>query len=299
MTGFSSKYSYMDVIKAGATDFISKPFQKDEYVAKLIRLFQERTLLRDLRQAKEKSEVANKAKTDFLNTLSHELRTPMNGIIGFTTLLCEMDFPGKPHDFLQMISESADRLMSLINQLLDISSLDVGANDLNPSQFDMQTFLKIISPELQQIADTKGLPLRIAIDSGLPKEKLYGDSSLLAQILTHLVNNAIKFSERGEIKIEVFAYEVPNSDSILFQFGITDNGCGVSQEQIEFIFAPFIQAEDYMTRRHEGLGLGLAICSKLVRFLKGRIWVESEIGQGSTFSFTARLGLASFVKGHD
>ena len=291
MTGFSKKYSYTEVIKAGATDFIAKPFPKDEFAAKLSRVFKERALLRDLRQAKEKAEVANMAKTEFLNTISHELRTPMNGIMGFTGLLCDMDLPEKPREFLKMISESANRLMGLINQLLDFSRLDAGGKDLHFSGFELQSFFDSIFPTLEHQTKAKGLPLRIAIGPGLTLKKVLGDSSVLAQILNHLVNNAVKFSERGEIKIEVLAYEEPTPDSILLQFSVTDNGCGVSQEQIEFIFAPFTQTEDYMTRRHEGVGLGLAICAKLVQLLDGRIWVESKIDRGSTFFFTARFGL--------
>ena len=293
MTGFGNKYSYMDVINAGATDFVAKPFQRDEYEAKLSRMFRERTMRRDLRHAKEKAEVANQAKTDFLNTISHELRTPMNGIIGFTALLRQMDFPERPRDFLLMISRSADRLMDLINQLLEFSRLDAGEGDLVPSEFDLHAFFDSICPTFKQIAGTKGLPLRVAIDQALPKKKLYSDYTLLAKILNHLFRNAIKFSEQGEITIEVVLYNEPGPDSLLLQFSVADHGCGVSQEQMELIFDPFTQAENYLTRRHEGMGLGLAICAKLVRLLNGRLWVESELGQGSTFYFTARLGLAA------
>ena len=291
MTGYSEKYSYMDVINAGATDFIAKPFQKGEYEAKVGRMFRERTLLRSLRQAKEKAEVANKAKTDFLNTISHELRTPMNGIIGFSRLLCEMDFPERPRDFLQMISQSADRLMTLINQLLDFSRLGASEGDQS-SKFDLHTFFGSITPTFKQLAGINGLPLRVVIDQALPNKTLHGDSTLLAQILDHLVRNAIKFSEQGEITIEVALDQELEPDSILLLFSVTDQGCGVSQGQMELIFDPFTQTEEYMTRRHDGMGLGLAICAKLVRLLNGRIWVESELGQGSTFFFTARLGLA-------
>jgi len=291
MTGFSRNYSYVDVIKAGATDFIAKPFQKDEFEAKLSRLFNERALFRDLRQAKEKAEMASKAKTDFLNTISHELRTPMNGIIGFTGLLGDMGLPAKALDYLQMISQSADRLMRLINQILDFSRLDAGGEDLMPAEFALQEFFASISPDLELQAKTKGLPLRLTIDQELPQKKIFGDATVLAQIFSHLVDNAVKFSEQGEISIEVAVSEMTFQDSILLRFSVADQGCGLSGDQAAAIFDPFTQTEEYMTRKHEGLGLGLAICSKLVRLLNGRIWVESAPGQGAKFFFTASFGL--------
>lgn len=291
MTGFSKHYTYMDVIRAGATDFIAKPFQKDEFGAKLSRLFRERALFRDLLQAKERAEMVSKAKTDFLNTISHELRTPMNGIIGFTGLLSSMDLPEKSLEYLDMVSQSADRLMKLINQILDFSRLDAGREDLMPMEIALQKFFESISPDFEYRAKAKGLSLRVEIDQTLPPKKLFGDPTVLAQIFSHLVSNAVKFSEQGEITIEVVVSEMPAPDSILLQFSVSDNGCGLGQDQTGTIFEPFTQTEEYMTRKHGGLGLGLAICSKLVRLLNGRIWVESELGKGAKFFFTARFGL--------
>ncbi len=292
MTGFSKAYSYMDVIKAGAADFIAKPFQRDEFQAKVNRLFRERALLRELRLAKERAEVASKAKSDFINTISHEFRTPMNGIIGFTSILCGLELPGKPGEYARIISASAARLMKLISQLLDFSRLEAGEMDLEPRVFALPAFLDAIAPGLEQMAARKRLPLHITMDPDLPATKLYGDTTILSQILHHLVDNAVKFSERGAIGIEVACEEIPTPASIRLRFSVSDNGCGVSPEQMERIFAPFTQAEEYMTRRHEGAGIGLAICTKVARLLHGRIWGESCIGQGSTFSFTATLGLA-------
>ena len=293
MTGFSKKYSYVDVIKAGATDFIAKPFHKDEYEAKLSRLFRERALQADLFQAMKTAEAANKAKTDFLSIISHELRTPMNGVLGFTELLCEMDLPDKAHEFLGLVAESAARLMELINQMLGFSSLDAEAKDLHPTEFELQEFFDTLLPSLEKQALAKKLPLVLALDQSLKQKKVFTDHTVLSQILGHLLSNAIKFSEQGEIRIEVFAHEPHASEGLVLQFNITDHGCGVSREKQEVIFSPFTQAADYLTRRHEGLGLGLAICAKLVQLVNGRIWVESELGQGSTFCFTVRAGLIS------
>ncbi len=290
-TGFSKKYSYMDVINAGAKDFIAKPFQKDEYEAKLRRVLREKILLRDLLEAKKKAEVANRAKSTFLSTISHELRTPMNGIMGLTQILCAMDLPDKAGGFLRMIADSANRLMNLINQLLDFAALDAGNNDLKPAEFSLESFFEKELPNLDGMAKRKGLPLRIAVDQELALQKLYGDTTALAQILRHLTDNAVKFSEQGKIQIAVSSQDVPDPGSLLLRFSVSDNGCGISREQARSIFSPFTQAEDYMTRRHEGVGLGLAISAKLVHLMHGRIWVESEIDKGAVFFFTAKFGV--------
>jgi len=296
MTGFSKNYSYVDVIKAGASDFIVKPFKRDEYHAKLNRLFAERALLADLRQAKEKAELADKAKTELLHTISHEFRTPMNGIMGFTELLLDMELPKQQREFLEMIDESAKRLMDLLNQLLDFTRLASGGKDLHLEEFTLPSFFDAILPALEQKAKAKGLPLRLAIYHSLHDKVLFGDTMVLGQILNHLVDNAVKFSEQGEITIEVVAYEASLPDSILLQFNVTDTGCGIAEAHKEQIFAPFSQVEDYLTRRHEGAGLGLALCIKLVRLLSGRIWVESDEGYGSIFSFTARFSMANSIE---
>lgn len=293
MTGYSKNYSYMDVIKAGASDFIAKPFNKDEYQAKLNRLFRERSLVADLRLATKKAGVASKAKSDFINVVSHELKTPMNAIIGFTRLLSTMEVTDNQREFLDIISVSSDSMMHLINQLLDFSMLDAGESDLQRAEFCLRTFFNNFSPSVEQLTSTKGISLQVAIDPNIPQEKLFGDSSILANILTHLISNAVKFSERGEIKVEVTVNKLLAADSIVLQFSVEDQGCGMQQDQIDYIYSPFTQVEEYTTRRHNGFGLGLAICSKLVKLLEGRIWADSDTTQGSTFFFTAKFGLVS------
>lgn len=289
MTGHSKEYSYIDVIQAGAIDFILKPFKKDEFFAKLDRVFRERRLLQELRKAKEKVEAASKAKTDFINIISHELRTPMNGIMGFTGILTEEDLSPDQRQYVQMIADSADALMNLINQLLNFSSIDAGKNDIKPSHFNLAKLFKELFYHVTPKANEKGLPLHLVMDDSLSQQILFGDSAVLSQALGNLLDNAVKFSEQGEILIEVFIKEQIEQDRLLIQFSITDHGCGMEQEKIASIFEPFTQVEDYLTREHGGTGLGLAICTKLVKLMNGEIWLASQLGEGSTFHFTAEM----------
>ena len=292
MTGYSSEYSYIDVIQAGATDFIKKPFKRYEFLAKLDRVFRERHLLRELRQAKEKAEAASTAKTNFMNLISHELKTPMNGILGFTQLLRNSDLPQNQREYVNMISESAGVLMNLINHLLDFSRIDAQKNDLKPSHFNLPKLFEEIFCSIEPKANAKGLPLKLVLEDSLSQKILFGDSAVLSQVLIDIIDNAVKFSDQGEIVIDVVSKEQLEAERLLIQFSISDHGCGMEQDKIASLFEPFIQAENYLTRKHGGAGLGLAICSNLVQLMNGDIWVESQLGEGSTFHFTADMKLA-------
>ncbi|HFQ80105.1 MAG TPA: response regulator [Desulfobacterales bacterium] len=301
MTGYSNNYSYTDVIKAGASDFIVKPFPKDELIAKLRRIFREQSLLNNLRRelqyhkdvsaellaAKNTVQQANEVKNGFINTISHEFLTPMNGILGFLELLTETTLSRKQQNFLNLIQLSADRLMGLINQLLDFSHSEDRRHrqDINfqPHAILEQT-VRAITPK----AEEKGLKLSFHVEHDVPTA-LQGDPSIIQQILNSLLENAVKFTEHGEISIRAALEQKKPPDGIILRFSVRDSGCGIPAAKQEEIFAPFSQADEYLTRRHEGAGLGLAICTRLVPMINGRIWVKSKINQGSTFHFTARL----------
>ncbi len=301
MTGYSNDYSYTDVIKAGASDFIVKPFPKDELTAKLRRIFREQALFNNLRRelqyhkdvsselliAKNTVQQANEIKNGFINTISHEFLTPMNGILGFLELLTETTLSGKQQKFLRLIQLSADRLMGLINKLLDFSHSEVRCRredtNFQPRAIIDQT-IKGITPKAQE----KGLQLSFSLDHDIP-DTLQGDLNILQQILNSLLENAVKFTERGQIHIQATVEQKKAPNDIILRFSVHDTGCGIPAAKQEEIFSPFSQADEYLTRRHEGAGLGLAICSRLVPMIDGRIWVKSKLNEGSTFHFTARL----------
>ena len=292
MTGYSKKYSYTEVIGRGASDFIEKPFKRDEFAAKLNRLRQERNLIYELRCAQQAAEEASQVKTNFLNTISHEFRTPMNGIVGFTYLLAQTELTASQQGYLRMISDSSDRLQHVINQIFDFSLLESSEKNLRPTHFEVGAFFSQLRTSHENKLREKGLPLVIALGEELADKLWFGDQTAIGQLFDILLDNAIKFTCQGEIRIGGEIEEKVGVNKFRLHFTIADSGCGIEADKRELIFHPFSQADGYMTRRHEGTGLGLAICTKLVTLMGGKIWVESRIGSGSTFHFTLAAHLA-------
>lgn len=284
LTGQDDEYLDEKAQKAGAVDYLIKSHLNAPWLARAIRYAVSRQEMELARIDRMRAEAENRSKSEFLARLSHELRTPMTAILGYTDLIANQTTDHSVLENLQIIKRNSNHLLSLLNDVLDLSKIEAGKLEIEPHRLPLQPFLDDIVGLMRVYARDKGIELFMAIEKDIPSHVMI-DSVRLRQILLNLISNAIKYTERGHVRITT---SYCKSNSVL-TFSIEDTGIGINKDQFDRLFKPFSQLSQVATNAAKGTGLGLAISQQLASLLGGSISVQSEAGKGSTFSVALAL----------
>ena len=299
LTGLADRVVAIEAVRLGADDYLVKGEVDSEGVARAIGYALERHRHARLEEARlqeqlerERAEQANRAKTEFLTNMSHEFRTPMHGILGLIDLILSTDLTSEQRGYISAIKDSAGSLRLLIDDLLDLSRIESGKLELESTSFNPRQLAVGVVRMLELRAREKGLRLECEMNPDVP-ETLVGDPKRLRQVLINLVTNGITFTDRGHVRVHARVQE-RTGDNVRLQFTCEDTGMGIPEDRQQAIFEAFTQADRSIANRFGGTGLGLAICSQFVALMGGTIWVESEVGRGSTFHFMGRFGVETW-----